>query len=160
LLAVRKHQRAKMRREVPELASALPVGRRRAAGWFDGGLRGLDCVVGCVRSMVRHVSGPYGLTGGARGSARRAFVYFASCGMGGDPCGSRRTHPYLATRPCSRRLDGFPRAVVLWAQLLEERQHMLSAVRCPGREQPVVLRVNLLEALIPHQAPCSAQRWS
>ena len=101
--------------------------------------------------MVRHVSSPYGLTGGARCSARRTLVYFASCGMGGDPCGSRRTHPDLATRPGSRRLDGFPRAIVVWARLLEERQHTLSAVRCPGREQPVILLVYLLEALIPHQ---------
>jgi len=36
LLAVMKHQRAKMRRKLPELTSTLPVGRRCAAGWFDG----------------------------------------------------------------------------------------------------------------------------
>ena len=95
---------------------------------------GLDCVCGGVAGVTGHVGGSGGLASGTGGSSGRTFIRVAGGGVGGDSGGSRHTHPYLATRPCSRCLDGYPRSVVIRVLLLEVREHVLGAVGGPERQ--------------------------
>jgi hypothetical protein len=49
--------------------------------------------------VVRNVSGPYGLTSGARCGLLRCIISVASGSMCCEAGGARFAHPYLATGP-------------------------------------------------------------
>jgi len=139
-----------MFRKVPVLPIVFRGGGSGGVDGHGGVGDGLYSVGGGVAGVSGHVGGCDGLTSGTGGSSGGSFIGVAGSGVDGDCGDACRTHPYLAARPCSRRLDSFPRAVVLRVLLLEVRQHTLGAVSGPERQGPVIPIVERLGVLSLH----------
>ena len=94
--------------------------------------------------MTGDVGGRGGVTGGTgRGTCGRIFGG-AGSGVGGKRRHARLAHAHLATRPGTRRFDGFARSVVTRVLRLEARKNALGAVGGPEGERSVVLLVDRL----------------
>jgi hypothetical protein len=119
-------------------ASGLPF------AFLGGGyvrVGGGDSVRSGVTGVTDHVGCSSGVTSGTGGGTGRTFICIASGGVGGDCGGTCLAHPYFAPRPCSRRLDSFPRAVIARILLLEMREYVLGAVGGPERQRSLVFFV-------------------
>jgi len=149
-----ERDRAKVRRQASILP--LPFRDRGIAGDFGGG--GFDRVSGCVPGVISNVSCCGGMTGGACGSPGSNRIGVASGSMGSEGGSARVRHRQIATRPRTRGLNRLARSVVSRARLLEVREHVLSAVCRPDRQQSVRRFVEPLDTLNDAPAPDSLSK--
>lgn len=81
-----------------------------------------------------NVSGGGRVAGSAGGGSGGGVAGSAGGGVGGEGGGAYLTQRYLATHPDARRVDSFPRSVVLRVLLLEMREYALGAAGGPQHQ--------------------------
>jgi len=133
-----QHEVTNTRRDVFPLpvAFAGPRYLRQRCGSRSGG--GPDRVGRGPEIMGRHMSHRHRLPGGQRRELHRIGKATARS-VRRERCTTAVCHPHLAPNPRTTQVDGLAGPGVAGPILLEERQHMLCAKRCPSPEQPVVL---------------------
>lgn len=118
----------------------------RSSSWRtrNGSTERGDGVGRGVTRVTGDVGGRCGVTGGTgRGTCGR-ILGGAGRGVGSERRRARLAHGKLATRPSTRRFDGFARSVVSGVLRFEVREHALGGVRGPEGQGPVVLLVDTL----------------